>query len=380
VLLLLACGTPLAPPDTGTPPDLDLDAGPGDFLYTTDAILAFDLEIDDEALVALDTAPRDDAHATFGFREESYEVALHLKGSESGSFRPLSGKPSFKIDFHEWDPDATFHGVRRLTLNNMVQDPSMSAEHAAYRLLSELDVPGPRHGYATVTLNGEAHGLFGIVETMDEQFVNRTWPDDDGGDLLEGGYGADVGVGLATLFDVKEDGDTADATEQLDEMIAAFAAATDDDAFLTFFETWFDADEALRDWAWELAIADEDGYTTLANNFLLYRAPVEGRWHFVGWGPDQSMVTDLDVHTPLVGALAARCGAVPTCRAELDDAVAEVLGVWEEIDLASFVDTETRRIEEDCRQDPRSEWGDYGCRDAQEALRAWVAARPGEVL
>ena len=47
--------------------------------------------------------------------------------------------------------------------------------------------------------------------------------------------------------------------------------------------------------------------------------------------------------------------------------------------LVKLTAGEMARIESDCRTDPRSEWGDYGCRDALAALRDWVAARPAVV-
>jgi hypothetical protein len=54
----------------------------------------------------------------------------------------------FKIDFGQYVPDQRFDGLRRLTLNNMVQDRSMIREHVAYQAYAWLGVPAPRHGYA----------------------------------------------------------------------------------------------------------------------------------------------------------------------------------------------------------------------------------------
>ena len=61
-----------------------------------------------------------------------------------GSFRPITGKPAFKIDVNEFVSGQEFHGYRHLTLNNMVQDPSMLAEHGSYMLFARMNTPAPR--------------------------------------------------------------------------------------------------------------------------------------------------------------------------------------------------------------------------------------------
>lgn len=382
LLFLSACGVPPAPEeviffgDTGSPPDLDLDAGPGDFLYQMEQVLVFEIGIDEPSLAALETAPAEDVHATFRFRDESYDVGLHLKGSE-GSFRPIDQKAAFKIDFHQWDADRTFHGVRRLTLNNMVQDPSMLAEHTAYRLFGHRGLPAPRHGYAQLAVNGELYGLYGIVETLDEQFIDRWWPTDDGGNLYEGGYGADLKPHREDNFQLKEAGRTTGFAD-LYEVVAAIDASTPE-TYFTVLGQYFDVDALLDMWAVELAIADEDGYVSMANNYLLYHRDIAAKWSMIPWGPDQSFIEASDVHAAYDGELAIRCLASPPCLARLDERLLSTIETWEEADLVNFIQIEGARIEEMCRQDPRSPWGDYGCRDALAAIEDYAASRPRAV-
>jgi spore coat protein CotH len=402
LLLLLACGTPLDPPldgsddtgvadDTGTPDtdthtDTDTDTDPidpdadEDFLFGTE-ILPFAITLDAAALAALAVDPRTDVHATLTFQGESYDVGLHLKGSNS--FRDLTAKASFKIDVHEWDEAQRFYGLKRLTFNNMIQDASMSSEHAAYRLFDELDLVTPRHGYAQLTVNGELFGLYGIVETMDIEFIERAFDDDDGGNLYEGGYGADVKGGREDNFELKVDGEPTDRSD-LVALIAATDASTPADHLDVLATQFGDVDALLDLWAAELVMGNDDGYSTLANNFELYHAPVAGRWTMIPWGPDQAFRTryddtELSVQEELYGELAVRCVASPACAERFRERLLHVLDVWETSGFMDYVDTETARIEDACRADPRSEWGDYGCRDALIAMRAWVRARPDVV-
>lgn len=379
--LLLGCGHDV---DTAVDPPapVDWDFTDGAFLYG-EHILAFDLQLDDTALAALAAAPKEDVHATFSWEGEAYDVAVHLKGSEAGSFRDMTKKPSFKVDFHQWDPSVRFHGVKRITLNNMIQDATMAHEHLVYKLMGDLGVPAARHGYAEVTVNGEPYGLYGVVEAMDEQFIDRHWSGDDKGNLYEGGYGGDLKAGRVEAFGRQEIGDPED-TSDLAALIDSVVAAPPD-GILALIEAQFDSTALFHQWAVELVSADIDAYSTGANNFLLYHAPEAGRWTMIPWGPDQAMETDLSVYLDQavyggsIGELTRLCHGDAACMDALDAAIGDVLTVWEGGDFYTFVDDETARIEADCRADPRSEWGDYGCRDAQAALRDWVRARPAKV-
>ena len=383
--LLTACGTPLDPPvvaDTASTIDSAAEDtaevivdDEGEFLYGP-ATLDLAIELDAEALAALTADPREDVHATLRFRDESWDVGLHLKGGV-GSFRDMSSKAAFKIDTREWDDAApTFYGVRRLTLNNMIQDASMSAEHASYRLHAIAGNIAPRHGYARVTVNGELFGLYGVVETVDEAFLERHFAGDDEGNLYEGGYGADIEQGRAPNFDQKEGDDETRA--DLVALIDALTGASDAN-FLTTLETYFDVDALLNVWAVEVITGNADGYVSLANNFFVYHAPNADRWTMLPWGTDQSFIGDRLPTDAAYGVLAQRCDAIPACRARFEARIDAVLAIWEQEDLPAWVRAESARIEDDCRRDPRSLFGDYGCRDAIAAMNAWVAARPGIV-
>jgi len=378
LLLMVACGRDVLesdstlPADTGDSGALPDDPEGSDFLYA-DHILRFDITLDAQAMDALGTEPSEDVVATFAYAGEAYEVGLHLKGSSAGSFRTLDEKAAFKIDFHQWDPDQTFHGVRRLTLNNMIQDSTMSHEHAAYWLFDRVGVPSPRHGYANVWVNGELYGLYGIVETADEQLVNRLFEGDDDGQMYEGGYGFDLYDWAVDEFPQKE----GDETERvaLQSLVTAVEACPAD-GVLALIEAYFDADALFAMWAVELAISDPDGYSTQANNYLLYHAPLASQWTMLPWGPDQGFEDADPLLGKINGRLTSMCLADVGCAPGLYAAIEQVLVTWESSGFADYVDAETARIEADCRADPRSEWGDYGCRDEQALMRDWVRARP----
>ena len=395
LLLLLACtGAPVdtvdpadtALPDTtdtpcGTRPVVDLDQPDAGFLFTGASPTVFDMciDLDDASIAALTTEPKSYTPATLTFGGETWTVGLHLKGSESGSFRTLDEKASFKIKLSEYDPEQRFYGRKRLTLNSMIQDGSMLSEHVSYFLFDAAGVPSPLHGYTNVYVNGELFGLYGVAETMDEELLNRLFPDTSDGTLYEGGYGADLYNGRTDEFTVQESPDATD-TSDLDALIAAVEAAEGGDVY-GMLGTWFERDALLAMWAVELVTSGQDAYTTAGNNYLLYHATPDARWTMLPWGADQAFwrydsAPVIDVRGALEGRLGELCRADAACSDALDDAIRQALTTWEDADVPAYAASTAAAIEDDCFADPRSSWGSYGCLTAQEETLAWIAARP----
>ncbi len=362
---------------------LDTDSGDGAFLYSGPEapphILDLCLTLSDDAIAALEADPEQDVAADLSFSGRQWLVGVHLKGSTS--FRGLDEKAAFKIDIGEWIAGQTMHGVRRLTLNNMIQDPTMSAEHVAYGFYAAAGLPSPRHGYARVYVNDELFGLYGVVETLDEQFMASALGDDGQGTLYEGGYSADFYDWALDRFEHKE-GDESDRSD-LEALIEAVEAG-DPDGPLAVIEAHFDAEALLSLWAIEIITSNDDAYATNGNNYLIANPGRAGTWWMLPWGPDQCLQEDEDgdvgVYDALVGRLAEDCRADATCSAALDDRVLELLFLWLEADIPGQAALVTKTIEADCRSDPRSEWGDWGCRDQQAAMREWVNARYDQVF
>jgi spore coat protein CotH len=377
ILWLLACAAP--PQECGGAVITGADDLYGDQLPQ------FDLTLDDDALAGLATSPHedgDDVHATFGFDGDTWDVGLHLKGSSS--FRPITEKAAMKIDFHQWDHDATLHGVRRLTLNNMVGDPAMLAEELAYGVYAWLGLPASRHGYACVTVNGADYGLYSVVESIDEQLVDRLF-DDPSGNLYEGTFGADIRVGATDGFILQEDGTPADHSD-LEALANAFAARTDDN-LLDLFDAHFDRDALFDAWATELYIGNIDGYISRGNNYLLYHEPGPDRWWMLPRGVDETFYDHPDVHDPVYtedarsdhGVLYSLCADSPACSAELDTHIRHVMDVVEDEDLHGRAVDLVDRLRVVSRQDPMSPTGPIDTASAQGRMKAWIAGRSAEV-
>ena len=86
-----------------------------------------------------------------------------------------SDRYSFKIEFDQYDSTKTYHGLDKLSLNNIIQDNTYMKDYLSYQMMGEFDVPAPLCSYAYITVNGEDWGLYLAVEAVEESFLQRNY-------------------------------------------------------------------------------------------------------------------------------------------------------------------------------------------------------------
>jgi hypothetical protein len=297
------------------------------------------------------------------------------------------------VKFGEYMPGSTFHGLERLTLNNEVWDASMMAETMAYWAWREQGNPAPRTTYASVTLNGELLGLYAVLESMDDDFMDHTWPGSNGG-LYEMTRSCDF-TGDCTCFDLQETGSAYDPTG-ITRGCQAVAVGTAD-----ALKQAFDWDALVTYLALELSLSHPDSYSYNLNNFFVYHDPLSDKLFLSPWGADSTWtyVYPPSAATPdcantygdvltwgAAGWLMKFCLSDATCRPDLvarvleiadwleaADVVGEMAATRDLLDPHAELETHTNWSVED-----RANW--IACTldwtaDRPETLRAW-AERP----
>jgi hypothetical protein len=230
-------------------------------------------------------------------------VEVRLKGSVGGSFRLLSEKPGFKLKFKAAN---AVLGLRKMTLNNMVQDPSMVHETLAYASFRAAGVPASRTGYAYVRLNGNDIGVYLDLENLDEIGLKRIFGsfDDETQHLYEGEQGDDVFPGGEAGFEVDE-GSEADIGD-LEALIEAVNDPSGSETWSQHVSPNADLAEMAKMWAVEKYIDHWDGYVghtepsqagERPNNYYLFSEPT-GRFQMLPWGTDQAWIRTIGVGTP----------------------------------------------------------------------------------
>src|SRR5215472_5812432 len=99
-------------------------------------------------------------------------VTIHLKGG-AGSYRPIDNNPGLTLAFAKNAPGQTFHGLKKFSLNNSVQDRTFLNEKICRDLFNLAGSPAPRAGFAAVQLNGRNLGLHVLIEGANKQFLRQ---------------------------------------------------------------------------------------------------------------------------------------------------------------------------------------------------------------
>ncbi len=124
------------------------------------------LQFDEAAIKLLRASPDAEVAGRLSVGEQSrapLPVTVRLKG-QLGSKRSIDDKPALKIAVQDGH---RVLGFENLTLNNMVQDPTMLHEAVGYRVYADAGVTVPDSRYMRLTLNGRPRGLYLLVETID---------------------------------------------------------------------------------------------------------------------------------------------------------------------------------------------------------------------
>jgi spore coat protein CotH len=307
--------------------------------FTTDPIPRLRIELTRENLDKLRREGRSYVEATV--RETSvggkgpevvYEkVGLHLKGG-AGSYRGIDDRPGLTLNFGKYTPGARFHGLRKIHLNNSVQDGSYMSENLGNAIFRDAGIPATRVTYARLWINGRDLGVFVLKEGFADAFLQRFF-DDPTGVLYEGAF-KDLDGGLPERVN-KE----AKRPEQFKELIAA-AREGDAAARREKLRAVLDVDRFLTFMAMEAMTAHWDGYCPNVNNYRVYFDPAVGRFVFLPHGTDQLFQNSGFELVPGRGMVARALTAAPEDRAKYLERVAELR---QKVFMAELID---RRLDE----------------------------------
>lgn len=116
--------------------------------------------------------------------ETFYSVGIRPKGNSSLSMVARdenTDRFSFKIKMDKYVEGQNYYGLSKFVLNNMQGDATYMKEYLSYDMFKTLGVNTPLYAYADISLNGEPWGFYLAIESVEEDFAQRT-------------YGADYGM------------------------------------------------------------------------------------------------------------------------------------------------------------------------------------------
>ncbi|MBO5535908.1 MAG: CotH kinase family protein [Clostridia bacterium] len=228
--------------------------------------------------------------------ESVEQVSFSAKGNSSLAIVKYSGSStrySFKLNFGKGIKGQTFHGLDKLNLQNCFGDASYMKEYLSYWLFRQMGVPAPLAAYGFLSINGEAQGLYVLVEEVDRSFMNRSldgtgalykpsWPEHPldeerlreikSGIVMEvsGAHGADLvytddkAESYPDIFDHAVTKRDPESEQRVIHALKELSEGKDPGAVL-------DTDEIIRYFAVHNVLMNYDSYTgQMLHNYYLY--------------------------------------------------------------------------------------------------------------
>ena len=156
--------------------DASREIGYESLLFDTSRIHTIDITADDWDAVIANAAAEEYRECNVVIDGENLGlVGIRAKGNTSLSSVATLGSErySFKVEFNHYVKGKKYHGLDKLSLNNLIQDATLMKDYLAYTLMGKMGVPAPLCSYVQINVNGEPWGLYLAVEGVEDAFLER---------------------------------------------------------------------------------------------------------------------------------------------------------------------------------------------------------------
>jgi hypothetical protein len=306
----------------------------------------------------------------------AWDIKLRLKGNRS--FRAFPAKAALRLEFPN-ELQRVF-GIKRMTLNNMIQDRSKINEAVGYALFRGMGIAAPRTSYAQIWVNGVPYGLYLNVESLDSVALEKRDKVGGSSHLYEGSLGSQGNP--LDPNDAHYQVDVGSLTNRSD-LVALISASQEPSA------TWYsgvnavaDLTEMTRFWAVERFIGNWDGYASPSISNYYLHSNTDGRFQMLPWGIDQIFSGGVDKRAPYSfgypdgGLLFKRCLTDTTCRALYVQALRDVRDKASALGLAGLAASLHTALASKIATDAKDETSPTASKAAQVAASSFITSRP----
>ena len=363
------------------------DGDPASAMFQTSKVVRIDLKTN-ETLSALNINSYVDATFKMTIGTETYggtsgfgawDIKLRLKGNRS--YRAFPAKAALRLEFPS-ELQRVF-GIKRMTLNNMVQDRSKINEAIGYTLFRAMGIAAPRTGYAQVWVNEIPYGLYLNVESLDSVALEKR--NEIGGTkhLYEGSLGSLNDPLDAHGVHYQVDVGSPDNRQDLEDLLSASQEPA---------ATWYsrvaavaDLGEMTRFWAVERYIGNWDGYSSPSISNYYLHSDNDGRFQLLPWGIDQIFSGGVDNRQPYSfgypsgGLLFEGCLSNSPCRALYVQALRNVRDKAEALGLDSVAASLHALLAPKIAIDLKDETSPAASKAAQVAASNFLKGRSAEL-
>ena len=261
---------PTAPPD------------PSDAFFDDSVVHDVYLTINSRDWESLKTNYLDNTYypSDFKWRDQVVRnIGIRSRGTGSRS----GVKPGLRVDFNRYTSGQQFLGLKSFILRNNTQDASNMHERVSMLFFRRMGMKAEREAHAQLYINNVYSGLYTIVESIDETFLQKNLGESNGNlyefkfdnsgvpPFIFGYPGSDPA--LYTPLPFSPETNVVDPRGDLLERLFFTINATGDAAWKSLMAEFLDLSKFLRHLAIENFLAEEDGLTGDygPNNFYLYR-------------------------------------------------------------------------------------------------------------
>lgn len=249
------------------------------------------------------------------------DIGLRYKGNSTYATTSRVLKRPFKVELDRNVEGQAFLGVRKLSLNVHVMDPTLCREALAYAVYREAGVPAPRtaFGFLTLSVPGkydrEVVGLYTLIENIDKAFLKDRFGSSKGILLKPERVGPldHLGNDWKKYEDrYRPRGKPSEAHQKRFIELTRLVQTTDVARFRRELPSYVDIDCFLRYVAATVMLASLDSFIGLPHNYYVYLDPLKDRFVILPWDLDHSFgglmmfssssqMWDLSIRKPWLG-------------------------------------------------------------------------------
>lgn len=228
-----------------------------------------------------------------------HNVGIRVRGLSTRS----GTKPALRVDMNRYTTGQQFLGLKSFLLDNLLTDPTGIKELVAMRLYQRMGLPAPREAHVALYVNNTYAGLYGIIESIDKDFLARVFGERLPGDTENDGYlfeydwlepwrwdylGSDLGA-YSGRFDPQTH-EQASAPELYGPIEAMVRAINQEPDFVGAVSPYLDLPLLMRHLAVQNFLAEPDGIlgSNGTANFHFYRFEDSTRSQFIAWDEDRA--------------------------------------------------------------------------------------------
>lgn len=210
-------------------------------------------------------------------------VGVRFRGNSSYN-HPGTKKP-VQLDFNEFVSGQKYDGMKKLNLSNGYLDPSQIREKLFMDILRQSGVAAPRVTFSAVYFNGEYIGLYKAMETINKEFLDTYYQNNDG-NLFKCEPSTPLtweGSDQTSYYDNAELKTNETENDWSDLVNLIYTINYSGSNFEDNLRDKFNLDTYIKSWAANNVFGNLDSYVYLPHNYYLYHDTITDRFEWITW-------------------------------------------------------------------------------------------------